>query len=108
VCGGADAYSITVLERADPVLPVINISVGEAGLEGIKRQMATGSEPSGEIANVDQGEPDASLGRGLHQRVTHGIRIGVRVTMLIMVEIVELTDRGKPSQCHLGEHRASE
>jgi hypothetical protein len=108
VCGGADAYSITVLQRADPVLPVINISVGEAGLEGIKRQMATGSEPSGEIANVDQGEPDASLGRGLDQRVTHGIRIGVRVTMLIMVEIVELTDRGEPGQCHLGEHRTSE
>ena len=49
----------------DPGLPLIYIRVGEAGLEGIKRQMATGSEPSGEIASVDQGEPDASLGRGL-------------------------------------------
>jgi hypothetical protein len=29
-----------------------------AKLEEIQRQMAGGSEPSGEIANVDQGEPD--------------------------------------------------
>ena len=90
VHGGGDAYLITIVEKADPGLPAINITVAEASLYRIQRKMAGCGQSARQIAGIEQGQPDAGLRSGLDQRLTHGIGIGVRATVLIMVQIVEL------------------
>ena len=52
--------------------------------------MAGCGQSARQIAGIEQGQPDAGLRSGLDQRLTHGIGIGVRATVLIMVQIVEL------------------
>ena len=106
--GGADAYPDHFVELAHPGLPVINISVAETGLHRIQRKMAGCGQPAGQIAGVQQCEPDAGLRGGLDQRLAHGIGIGVRAAALIMVQIVELPDDCVSGLRHLGEHRSGE
>ena len=92
----------------DPGLPVIDISIAEAGLYRIQRKMAGRGQPAGQIAGVQQCEPDAGLGGSLDQRLAHGIGIGVPAAVLIMVQIVELPHDGVSGLCHLDEHSSGE
>ena len=69
--------------------------------------MAGCGQSARQIAGIEQGQPDAGLRSGLDQRLTHGIGIGVRATVLIMVQIVELPDCVAGLH-HLGEHGAGE
>ena len=108
VDGGGDACLITVVEEADPSLPAINVTVAEAGLYRIQRKMAGCGQPAGQIAGIEQGEPDAGLRSGLDQRLTHGIGIGVPAAVQIVVQIVELPHDGVSGLRHLGEHGAGE
>ena len=70
--------------------------------------MAALGQPAGEVADVQQGEPDAGVGRRRHQRLAHRVRIGVRAAPMIMVQVVELPDDGHPGQHHLRVDRARE
>ena len=59
------------------------------------------SQATGEVADVQQGEPDPGVGRRRHQGLAHRVRIGVRTSAMIMVQVVELADDGHPGQHHL-------
>ena len=71
-------------------------------LDVVQRQVAGALESAGEVAGVEQGQPDAGVGGGLDQRLRHRVRVGVRPPPARVVQVVELADAGDPGQRHLG------
>jgi len=89
-------------------VPMINIPIAEAALYWIRRKMTSRRQSAGQVADVEQREPDAGLGGSLYHRMTHGIGIRVRTAVLIVVQIVELPYDCVSGPRHLDEYRAGE
>ena len=62
---GADPQARSLGQRGDPGGPGVGVAVGEPALDAVQRQVAGAVEAAGEVAGVEQGEPDAGVGRGL-------------------------------------------
>ena len=96
----------------DPLGPARRPGVGEPALDRLQGEVAGGPEASGEVAGVQEGEPDAGLGRRLHQSPAHSVVVCVGPAARSVVQVVELADRcdagdghlaiGGPAQRHVG------
>jgi len=87
---------------------LIDISIAEAELFRIQRKMTGPGQPAGQVAGVQQREPDAGIGGRLDQRLAHGIGIGVPATAMIMMQIVELPHDGVSGLHHLDKDGSGE
>ena len=88
------------LERARPGRPGERVAVAEATLDrvGLRPDAAV------EVTGVEQRDPDAGVAGRRQQGGTHRVGIVVGLPPGLVVEVVELADRGHPGQRHLGEH----
>ncbi len=76
----------------------VRVPVAEPALHPVQRQVAGGAQPAGEIAGVEQGEPDPGLRGGLDERVAHRVGVGVRAAARGVVQVVELPHAGVAGQ----------
>ena len=103
-----DPHPLSGTEILGPLRPGVGVVVGEPLLHLVERQVTVGAQTAGEVAGVQQGQPDAGVGRGLDQRMAHRVGVGVAPASAIVVQVVELPDRGVAGQDHLGVHRPGE
>ena len=100
-----DPQPRSVAQRRDPLRPRVGGAVGEPALHAVDR---TAVHVRGEVAGVEQGEPDPGLGGGLCQGVAHRVRVGVRAPVRAVVQVVELPHRRDAGQRALGESGAGQ
>ena len=81
-----------------PVQPGADRAVAEPLLDRVRRRVAVPGQTAGEVAGVEQGDPDPGLARGREQRVAHGVRVGVGTAGRRVVQVVELADDRVPGQ----------
>ena len=108
VHGHADAHAVGRGQRRDPVGPGVARPVGEPPLHVLERAVAAAVQSAGQVAGVEQGQPDAGGARGRPQRLAHRVGVGVGVAARRVVQVVELADRADPGQRHLGVGRGRE
>ena len=101
----ADPQPRSVAQRRDPLRPRAGGAVGEPALHAVDRAAV---HVRGEVAGVEQGEPDPGLGGGLRQGVAHRVRVGVRAPVRAVVQVVELAHRRDAGQRALGESGAGQ
>ena len=89
-------------ERLGPGRPPRSVAVAEPDLRAGQRQHPGLVEAAGQVAGVEQGDPQARLGGRLDQGVTHRVRVGVGRPVRLVVQVVELAHAGDPGQRHLG------
>ena len=78
-------------------------AVAEPLLHLVQRLVALRGQTAGQVADVEQGEPDAGLGRRPRSaRAPIALGSAYGRPSLIMVQVVELADGGVPGQHHLG------
>ena len=95
-------------EVLDPLGPAADVAVAEAKLRPGQRLVPGGVEPAGQVAGVQQRQPDAGVRGGLAQRLRHRVLVGVPDAARRVVQVVELADRGDAGQGHLGVRRTGE
>ena len=106
VHGRTDPHRVVVLRQAgDPLGPRLGRAVGEPLLHLVERQVAAGGQAAGEVAGVEQRDPDAGLPRRADQRLPHQVRVVVAPAARGVVHVVELPHHGVAGEHHLGEHR---
>ena len=66
------------------------------------------ADAAGQVARVEQRDPDARVLGRRRQGRAHGVRVVVRRALRAVVEIVELPHAGDPGECHLGVDRAGQ
>ena len=89
-------------ERLGPDRPLRSVAVAEPDLRAGQRQHARLVEPAGQVAGVEQGDPQARLGGRLDQGPAHRVRVGVGAAVRLVVQVVELPYAADPGQGHLG------
>src|SRR6478736_2496197 len=108
VHGRADPHGLVVGQPGHPLGPRLGRSVGEPLLHLVQGDVAAREEPAGEVAGVEQRDPDADLARRADQRLTHDVRVVVAPTAGRVVHVVELAHGRVPGEQHLGEDRLGE
>ena len=108
VGGRADAHHVAVPQRFHPLGPGLHRPVGEARLDLVERQVSGRVEPTGQVAGVEEREPDPGLLGCRDEGRTHGVRVVVGLPAGTVVEVVELPDDGVARRHHLGEHPSRE
>ena len=109
VHGGADPGRRRRASRAATrVAQRVDVAVGEPPLHVVERHVPVAGQPAGEVAGVEQGEPQAGVPRRLDERLAHRVGVGVGPPAEVVVQVVELADDGDPGQHHLGEDRPSQ
>ena len=68
--------------------PGVRVAVAEPPLHALGRP----ADPGGEVAGVQQRDPDPGLAGGRDQRVRHRVRVVVRRAARAVVQVVELAD----------------
>ena len=103
----ADEYAAVARRRCCSASTRSAQRVDRAVAEPLLRPVASGapSDAGAEIAGVEQGEPDAGVRGRVDQGLAHRVRVGVRPAAGVVVQVVELADRGDAGQRHLGVHR---
>ena len=81
-------------EEVDPAPELVHRRRGEAALPALERTARRASDVEG----VQQHHPDA----GIRRRLEHGVVQG-EVALALVMDVVELADRGDPGVAHLGE-----
>ena len=90
----------------DPALgPALDGAVAEPALPLVQRGVPVGGQPAGEVARVQQGDPEPGLRGRLAQRLAHRVRVVVRRAARPVVQVVELADAGDAGERHLGVRR---
>ncbi len=84
--------------------PAVGVAVGVARLHALDRC----PEPAGEVAGVEQRDPDAGLAGGLDQGAAHRVGVVVGRAVGLVVQVVELADGGDPGGRHLAVGGAGE
>jgi hypothetical protein len=87
------------VQRLGPRCPGVRVAVGEPVLNTV-RWLA---DPAGQVAGVQQGEPQPGLPGCLDQDVPHRVGVSIAVPARRVVQVVELADAGDAGQHHLGE-----
>ena len=96
-------------EPGNPLRPGGGRAVAEPELDARQRQrLSAGQEPAGQVAGVEQGDPQAGCGRGRDQHPAHLVRVAVALSPAAVVQVVELADAGDPGQRHLRVDGAGE
>ena len=88
-------------ECVHPCRPAVGVTVAEALLHAFERTPDT----AGEVARVEQRDPQPGLPGSVDECVRHRVRVGVRHASGAVVEVVELTDRGDAGQRQLRVRR---
>src|SRR5699024_7531923 len=83
--------------------PRIGVAVAEPQLHTLWRLI----ESRGQIAGVQQADPDAGVTRGGDQRFFHGMWFGIRCAVWAVVHIVELPDAAGAGQGQCAVGRAA-
>ncbi len=104
VHGRADPGVLRADQPGGPVGPGVRVAVGEPQLV-VGR---FGAEAGGQVAGVEQGDPDAGPLRGLDQRLAHRVRVVVADAAGRVVQVVELADGADAGERHLGVHGGGE
>ena len=102
--GRPDPGEPPVAPRLRAFGPCLDASVGKPLLLRRKRCV----DAAGEVAGVEQRQPDSGGERGLPQRFAHGVRVGIPAATRRMVQVVELTDDRHTRDGHLRVHRGSQ
>ena len=87
-----------VVERGDALGPGVRVAVGVADLHSLRRPVEAG----GQVAGVEQPDPDPGLVGRRQQRPAHLVGVVVRRAVGLVVQVVELADRGDAGVAHLG------
>ena len=88
-------------ERVDPGGPAVGVAVAEPLLHALERA----ADAAGEVAGIEQRDPQPRLPGGVDERVRHRVRVVVRHATRAVVQVVELADRGDARQRQLRVRR---
>jgi len=100
-----DHAVLVVSQLGDPRRPPQCVPVTEPQLRSGQRQRALLRQPAGQVARVEERDPQARLGRRLEQGAAHGVPVRVRVPARLVMQVVELAHAAHPGQRHLGVDR---
>ena len=95
-------------EGIHPGHPRLDVGVAVANLGAGGRPVAVAVEAAVEIDRVEQRDADAGIGGRRQQRIAHRVGVVVRRAVGLVVDIVELADRGLTGHRHLREHGAGQ
>jgi hypothetical protein len=99
---GGDHAAGVEPERVHTLRPPGRVAVAEPHLRTGERQHPGPVETTGQVAGVEQGQAQASLGRRLDQGPPHRVGVSVGTPVRPVVQVVELADAAHPGQRHLG------
>ncbi len=88
-------------QLVDPRRPAARVAVAVAHLHALRLL----AEAAGEVAGVEQGDPDAGVARGTHQGEAHLVGLVVRRAVGLVVQVVELAHGGDAGREHLAVRR---
>ena len=104
----ADSDTLAVAQLAGPFGPSFDGAVAEPELDAVEWNRTGTAEPAMEVTGVEQREPDAGGVGGGEERLGHRVLVVVRRTSGLVMDVVELADRGDARHRHLAEHGAGE
>ena len=95
-----------LVQCLDTLRPARSAAVAEALLRPVVQRCPVGSRT--EITGIEQRQAKACIGGTFDQRVPHRVWVGVPPPAGVVMQIVELTDRGDPRKRHLGVNAAGQ